>query len=1290
MQKNQITFFLGNEIYSKFRKTALQDQIKNKNSEIISIDVNDTYVIESNILLSDINKQNLQKILNCDKGSMTDLKIENNLFIGPRVGTISPWSSRATEIIKNCGIDILRVEKLSLFAFKTKSNKKLSKKELIEIGCLIYDQMTDSIFLAQKNIKDLFIHKQPSKLSHIDISNGGLEALQDFNHSQGLALSDEETNYLYEYFKSENRNPTDAELMMFAQANSEHCRHKIFNADWVIEGESQERSLFKMIKNTHELSPQNTIVAYSDNSSIIEGSEIKRFYPNKKDLFGENIELTHYLMKVETHNHPTAISPFAGAATGAGGEIRDEGATGRGSKPKAGLSGFSVSNLNIPDFIQPWERNHISSPDRIASPLKIMIDGPIGAASYNNEFGRPNILGYFRTLETQHNGEDIGYHKPIMLAGGVGSISYKHTHKKSLSEGDLLIQLGGPAMLIGLGGGAASSMNTGSNQENLDFASVQRGNPELQRRAQEVIDACWQLGDKNPILSIHDVGAGGLSNAFPELIHDGGAGAMMDIRKIDNEEPAMSPKEIWSNEAQERYVLAINRKNLKHFSSLCKKERCPFAVIGEAKDQQKLIISDSLLKEDVVNMNLDVLLGNPPKLKKIVKKPAHVAQESVSFKSKSLLNSISKVLHFPSVASKNFLITIADRSVTGLVARDQMVGPWQVPVSDVGVTKSTFNSITGEAMAIGEKAPIAITNAAASARMSVAEAITNLAASAINNINLIKLSANWMAASGANDRDYELFEAVKTVGMELCPKLGISIPVGKDSMSMQTSWNENDLKTVTSPLSLIVSAFSETYDVNKTLTPQLNLKKTSSLILIDLGNKKNRMGGSCFNSVNNISGGVVPDLDDPSLIKNFFDGIQNLNKKNKILAYHDRSDGGIITTILEMAFAGHCGVDLNLKVEDELFNFLFNEELGAVIQILDDDVIEILKYFNDELCLTAQVIGTPNNNQSIKIYNESNLIVESSRGKLQQDWAETSYKIQSIRDNPKTAKEEFDLILVDSYEGIQPKINFDIPKSVNIKKTKPKIAILREQGINGQSEMAAAFNYAGFNAFDVHMSELSEGIKNLSDFQGLAACGGFSYGDVLGAGRGWANSILFDEKVRDIFQQFFERDNTIALGVCNGCQMMSHIKEIIPGTNLWPTFVKNESEQFEARFLSVEVKKNNSLFFDGMVGSVIPVVVSHGEGRASFSDNNNLIQMTKNDQITLKFDDKNGTLSYPNNPNGSIDNVTGICNTSGRITIMMPHPERNFRSDQNSWHPKNWEEFGPWYRMFANANKYFN
>ena len=1290
MQKNQITFFLGSEIYSQFRKKALKNQIKNINSEITSIEAIYTYVIESKDLLTNATKENLQKLLGADNNVLPNFKTENNLFIGPRIGTISPWSSRATDIIKNCGINILRIERLSLFNLKTKSDNGILKKELLQIGQLIYDKMTDSIFLDQNNIKELFIHKKPSKISHIDILRGGIKELKNFNFSQGLALSEEEINYLFKYFNSENRNPTDAELMMFAQANSEHCRHKIFNANWVIEEKIQEKSLFKMIKNTHELSPQKTVVAYSDNSSIIEGSKIKRFYPNDNDLFKENLELTHYLMKVETHNHPTAISPFAGAATGAGGEIRDEGATGRGSKPKAGLSGFSVSNLNIPNFTQPWEKNHIGLPKRIASPLKIMIDGPIGAASYNNEFGRPNILGYFRTLEAHHNNENFGYHKPIMLAGGVGSISDTHTHKKPLSEGDLLIQLGGPAMLIGLGGGAASSMNTGSNQENLDFASVQRGNPELQRRAQEVIDACWQLGSKNPILSIHDVGAGGLSNAFPELIHDGGVGAIMNIRKIDNEELAMSPKEIWSNEAQERYVLAIKNESLKRFTALCEKERCPFAVIGEAKKQKKLTVTDSLLKEDVINMNLDVLLGNPPKLKKNIKKPADTNHLDFNIDENNLIEAITKVLHFPSVASKNFLITIADRSVTGLVARDQMVGPWQVPVSDVGVTKTAFNSLTGEAMAIGEKAPIAITNAAASARMAVSEAITNIAASAIKNINLIKLSANWMAASGENNRDYELFEAVKAVGMELCPKLGISIPVGKDSMSMQTTWNDKSLKTVTSPLSLIVSSFSETYDINKTLTPQLSSIEKSSLILIDLGNNKNRMGGSCFNSVNNITGGTVPDLDDPKLIKNFFKGIQCLNKKNKILAYHDRSDGGVITTILEMAFAGHCGFDLNLKAGDASLEFLFNEELGAVIQVLNDDVTEVLNYINDKLMLIARVIATPHEDQTINIYTESNLIAESSRGKLQQEWAETSYKIQSIRDNPKTAKEEFDLILDDTYQGIQPKINFDIPKGVNIKKTKPKVAILREQGINGQNEMAAAFNYAGFDAFDVHMSEISNGNKNLNEFQALAACGGFSYGDVLGAGRGWANSILFNEKVRHAFQLFFERKNTIALGVCNGCQMMSHIKEIIPGTDLWPRFIKNESEQFEARFLSVEVKKNNSLFFDGMSGSVIPVVVSHGEGRASFSDDNNLAQIIKTNQVTLGFHDKNGTLSYPNNPNGSAKNITGVSSDNGRFTIMMPHPERVFRTDQNSWHPKNWKEFGPWYRMFANASKHFN
>jgi len=1149
--------------------------------------------------------------------------------------------------------------------------------------------MTESLFLNKQNIKELFSHEKPLRITHIDILQFGIKALEEFNLSQGLAMSNEEIIYLYEYFSSEKRNPTDAELMMFAQANSEHCRHKIFNADWVIDDNAQERSLFKMIKNTHEVSPHKTVVAYSDNSSIIEGSKIKRFYPNEKDLFKENLELTHYLMKVETHNHPTAISPFPGAATGAGGEIRDEGATGRGSKPKAGLSGFSVSNLNIPNFVQVWEKNYIGLPKRIASPLKIMIDGPIGAASYNNEFGRPNILGYFRTLETNHNGKNIGYHKPIMLAGGVGNISDSHTHKKPLSEDNILIQLGGPAMLIGLGGGAASSMNTGSNQENLDFASVQRGNPELQRRAQEVIDACWQLGSRNPILSIHDVGAGGLSNAFPELIHDGGVGALMDIRNINNEELSMSPKEIWSNEAQERYVLAIKEEDVDRFIKLCQKERCPFAIIGKTKKQKKLTVSDSLLNEDVINMNLDVLLGKPPKLNKIIKTPENNISKESGVYEDNLLQNITNVLHFPSVASKNFLITIADRSVTGLVSRDQMVGPWQVPVSNVGVTKSTFNSNTGEAMAIGEKAPIAITNAAASARMAVSEAITNIAASAIKNISLIKLSANWMAASGDNDRDYELFEAVKAVGMDLCPKLGISIPVGKDSMSMQTTWEEGNLKSVESPLSLIVSAFSETYDVNKTLTPEIHSIEKSSLILIDLGNGKNRMGGSSFNAVHHIYESEVPDLDDAKLIKSFFEGIQHLNKKNKILAYHDRSDGGLITTILEMAFAGHCGIDLNLNKDDESIKFLFNEELGAVIQVANNDVAEVLNYFNENLMLLARVVGAPNKDHSINIIKDSKLILTNSRGKLQQAWAETSYRIQSIRDNPKTAKEEFDLILNDQYEGIQSKINFDIPKSVNIKKTKPKIAILREQGVNGQSEMAAAFNYAGFDAFDVHMSEINNGDKKLSDFEGLAACGGFSYGDVLGAGRGWASSILFNSKVREEFQQFFERDNTIALGVCNGCQMMSQIKEIIPGTDLWPNFIQNESEQFEARFLTVEVKKNNSLFFDEMMGSIIPIVVSHGEGRSNFSEGK-LGQILKNNQVTLAFTDIDGTLSYPNNPNGSPSGITGVSSENGRFTIMMPHPERVFRTDQNSWHPNNWEEFGPWYKMFANANKHFN
>ena len=1288
MQKNQITYLFGSKVYSEFRKKILLDKLKVINSDIKDIHTVYLHVIESKKIIEKNQHDRLLKILNYGTSSSKNLNHENLVYIAPRVGTISPWSSRATDICHHCDIDILRIERCKAIEFEFLSGKDISNKVKLKLAKFIFDQMTEEIFLDQIELANLFTHHSPRPLNYIDILALGIESLKEFNTSQGLALSSEEISYLYDYFIEQKRNPTDAELMMFAQANSEHCRHKIFNADWVIDEKPQKNSLFQMIRNTHKLSPKKTIVAYSDNSSVIEGSTINRFYPTPKGLFQEHKKLTHYLMKVETHNHPTAISPFAGAATGAGGEIRDEGATGRGSKPKAGLAGFSVSNLKIPNFVQPWEKNDIGKPQRIASPLKIMLEGPIGAAAYNNEFGRPNILGYFRTLETEFNGSYIGYHKPIMLAGGIGSISDDHTHKKLLNEDNLLIQIGGPAMLIGLGGGAASSMNTGSNQENLDFASVQRGNPELQRRVQEVIDYCWQLAEKNPILSIHDVGAGGLSNAFPELINDGGMGALMDIRSIDNEEPGMSPKEIWSNEAQERYVLAIKQKDLNIFTEICKKERCPFAVIGKTTKQKNLTIKDSLLNKDVVNMSLDVLLGKPPKLSKKINSPPKLSKINVAIYEGKILEAIKEILKFPSVSSKSFLITIGDRSVTGLVARDQMVGPWQVPVSNVGVTKSTFNSKTGEAMAIGEKSPIAIIDAAASARMAVSEAITNIAASAIKDIGLIKLSANWMAASGNNDDDYELFEAVKAIGMELCPELGISIPVGKDSMSMQTRWDDGEAKTVKSPLSLVITAFSESYDVKKTLIPQLVPNENTSLILIDLGNGKNRMGGSSFNLVNNIFDTQVPDLDDPQLIKSFFKGIQFLNKEGKLLAYHDRSDGGLITCVLEMAFAGHCGFNLQLVDKDLSFEFLLNEELGAVIQIFNKDLIFVQEYLQKELGLNTKIIGHPTNDNIISIFKDTDLVARDSRGNLQQCWAETSYRIQSIRDNPKTAKEEFDLILDDTNPGIISKINFEIPFKINISKSKPKIAILREQGINGQNEMAAAFSYAGFDAYDVHMSEINSGTKNLHDFQALAACGGFSFGDVLGAGKGWANSILLNEKIRDIFESFFHRKDTISLGVCNGCQMMSNIKEIMPGTNLWPDFVKNESEQFEARFVSVDIPKNNSIFLKEMDGSTLPIVVSHGEGRVEFKNESQLMDLKSANLITLSY--VNGTLSYPMNPNGSPLGITGLTNKDGRITIMMPHPERVFRADQNSWHPKEWNEFGPWYRMFANAYKYFN
>lgn len=1209
---------------------------------------------------------------------------KHKFIIIPRFGTLSPWASKATDIAKRCDLNIKKIERgllVNLFA-----ENDLTQKEIEEISRSCYDRMTETIIYNHIDGDKLFTQEDPKPLKSVDILNKGINILHDYNIQNGLALSVDEVEYLYQNFLKNNKNPTDAELMMFAQANSEHCRHKIFNASWNIDGKDQEKSLFQMIRNTHNKHPKKTIVAYSDNSSIIEGNKINRFYPGKDNKFRPHLEKTHYLMKVETHNHPTAISPFPGAATGSGGEIRDEGATGRGSKPKAGLTGFSVSNLNIPNHPLSWETTP-DKPDHISSPLDIMIDGPIGGASYNNEFGRPNIAGYLRVFEQTIEGKKYGYHKPIMLAGGVGNISDKHTHKKLLNENVLLIQLGGPGMLIGLGGGAASSMNSGSNDESLDYASVQRGNPEIQRRAQEVIDRCWQLQDDNPILSIHDVGAGGLSNAFPELINDGEVGADFDIRNIDTEEKGMTPHELWCNESQERYVLAIDQQSLDLFKKICERERCPFKVIGKAKKNRHLLVKDSLLNQDVVNMELDVLLGKPPKLlKKIPKKIEKNIPKLSKVTDKDLYK---KVISHPSVASKKFLITIGDRSVTGLVAQDQMVGPWQTPVSNVAVTKCSFEDITGEAFAIGERAPLAISNARKSARMAVAEAITNIVAANIGKISNIKLSANWMAASGDDDEDNNLFAAVHAVGEDLCPQLGISIPVGKDSMSMSTKWND---RTVTSPLSLIVTAFSECENIQKTCTPEFIKRDDYIFLYIDLGMNQYRTGGSIAEQINNTMTSECPDIDDPKLLVGFCEVIQHLINENLIYAYHDRSDGGLFTTISEMAFASRCGVDIDLSQVTAVFsNILFSEELGAVIQIDKINEEKITNLFREKNILHIFNIGKINHLNQINIKHESDYIQEQ-RSELEKIWSLNSYHIQSIRDNAKLAEEELNLVYENNDPGIRSDIKFEL-NFPSIKSTKkPQIAILREQGVNGHYEMAAAFHYAGFEAIDVHMQDLIDGNYVITDFRAFVACGGFSYGDVLGAGEGWSKVILNNSMLRDQFSSFFNQSNSIALGVCNGCQMMSNLKSIIPGADKWPKFVKNLSDQFESRVVTVKIPKNKSIFFNEMENSYIPVITAHGEGRAYFSKSDDLKEMIQKEQITLQYVTNNHevTTIYPLNPNGSVDGVTGFTNDDGRFNIMMPHPERVFRSDQNTWSRVKQNDYGPWFKMFTNAQYFLN
>ncbi|OOE09284.1 phosphoribosylformylglycinamidine synthase [Stutzerimonas degradans] len=1219
-------------------------------------------------------------------------------LVVPRFGTISPWSSKASDIAHNCGLEkIQRLERGIAYYVQG----ELSDSDAALVAAALHDRMTQLVLGRFEEAANLFSHAQPKPLTAVDVLGGGRAALEKANVELGLALAEDEIDYLVQAFTGLARNPHDIELMMFAQANSEHCRHKIFNASWDIDGESQDKSLFGMIKNTYQLHNEGVLSAYKDNAAVIVGSVAGRFYPNPETReYAASQEPVHILMKVETHNHPTAIAPFPGASTGSGGEIRDEGATGRGAKPKAGLTGFTVSNLNIPGFEQPWEKPY-GKPERIVTPLDIMIEGPLGGAAFNNEFGRPALTGYFRTFEQAIDtprGEEVrGYHKPIMLAGGMGNIREDHVQKGEISVGGKLIVLGGPAMLIGLGGGAASSMATGTSSADLDFASVQRDNPEMERRCQEVIDRCWQLGERNPIKFIHDVGAGGLSNAFPELVNDGGRGGRFELRNIPNDEPGMAPHEIWCNESQERYVLSVDAVDLERFAAICERERCPFAVVGEATEEAHLTVADSHFGNKPVDMPLNVLLGKAPRMHRSAQREAGQGDD-FNAASVYLDEAVGRVLRHPAVASKSFLITIGDRSITGLVARDQMVGPWQVPVADCAVTAASYDVYTGEAMAMGERTPLALLDAPASGRMAIGETLTNLAAARIEKLSDIKLSANWMAAAGHPGEDARLYDTVRAVGMELCPQLGLTIPVGKDSMSMKTRWSDEGAeKSVTSPLSLIVSGFAPVVDVRQTLTPQLRLDKgATDLILIDLGRGQNRLGGSILAQVYGKLGREVPDVDDAEDLRAFFAVIQGLNADGLLQAYHDRSDGGLLTTVLEMAFAGHCGLDLNLDSllddADDVPAVLFSEELGAVIQVRQDDTEIVLAQFSAAgLGDCVAVIGQPTNNGYVSIRLAGSEVFSGDRRLLQRQWAETSYQIQRLRDNADCADQEFDALLEEDNPGLSVKLGFDVNQDIAapyIKRgVRPQVAVLREQGVNGQVEMAAAFDRAGFAAVDVHMSDILAGRVSLEAFKGLVACGGFSYGDVLGAGEGWAKSILFHAGARDAFQAFFERKDSFALGVCNGCQMMSNLHELIPGTENWPHFVRNRSEQFEARVAMVQVQDSPSILLQGMAGSRMPIAIAHGEGHAEFASEEALLQADLSGTVALRYIDNHGKVTerYPANPNGSPRGITGLTSRDGRVTIMMPHPERVVRAVTNSWRPDEWREDGGWMRLFRNA-----
>ncbi|MYN09154.1 phosphoribosylformylglycinamidine synthase [Pseudoduganella aquatica] len=1341
----------GSNALSAFRSQRLLTQLQAVLPAITAVQARHLHFIDAAAPLSSDDTSRLQGLLTYGEPAQADLAdggaVEEFVVI-PRFGTISPWASKATDIVHNCGMaHIKRVERGVAYRIHLKAGflgssigaGKMSAEQAEAVAALLHDRMTDSVLRHADEAAGLFRTLDAKPLESVDVLGAGKQALDKANTDLGLAMSEDEVDYLHEAFTKAKRNPTDVELMMFAQANSEHCRHKIFNADWTIDGEAKDKSLFKMIKNTHEKQPKGTIVAYSDNSSIMEGAVVSRFFPQGAGQeYAATTELTHTLMKVETHNHPTAISPFPGASTGAGGEIRDEGATGRGAKPKAGLCGFTVSNLMIPGAVQAWENaasvtapyaqrgnaEAYGKPDRIASPLQIMIDGPLGGAAFSNEFGRPVLGGYFRTYE-QNVGAQVagvadtvyGYHKPIMIAGGIGNISGQHTHKNDIPVGSLLIQLGGPGMRIGMGGSAASSMATGTNTADLDFDSVQRGNPEMERRAQEVINGCWQLGANNPIISIHDVGAGGLSNAFPEITNDAKRGALFDLRKIPLEESGMAPKEIWSNESQERYVLAIAPNDLPAFKAMCDRERCPFAVVGTATEERQLKLIDNDMGNSPVDMPMDVLLGKPPKMQRDVH---HVQNDypAIDLTGISLEEAAKRVLLLPTVGDKSFLITIGDRTVGGMSVRDQMVGPWQVPVADCAVTAMSYEGYLGEAMAMGERTPLAVINAPASGRMAVGETVTNLAAAPILSIEDIKLSANWMAACGQPGQDAALYDTVQAVGMELCPALGISIPVGKDSLSMRTTWkDEGESKAVMSPVSLIVSGFAPVYDVRKSLTPQIRTDAGDTvMILIDLGRGKNRMGASALAQVMGQLGNEAPDVDSAEDLKAFFTAIQQLNQDGKLLAYHDRSDGGLFGTLAEMAFAGRAGLSINLDIltldaghgadqgdaknwagqiaerrNEQTLKALFNEELGAVVQVRADEkslVMDVLRSFNLGAC--SHIIGKPNDRGVIEFTRDAKLIYNQPRFELHRLWSDTSWRISRMRENPATADAEYDRLLDLTDPGITPKLTFDPSENVAAPflatGVRPRVAILREQGVNSHIETAWVMHQAGFAAVDVHMSDLIAGRVKLDDFQGVIAVGGFSYGDVLGAGEGWAKSILFNPAMAEQFARFFGRGDTFGLGVCNGCQMMSNLKSIIPGAHAWPKFTTNKSEKFEARFSMVEVLDSPSIFFQGMAGTQTAIAIAHGEGYADFSQTGDIGEAI----AALRFIDNKGaaTEAYPYNPNGSPQGLTSVTTADGRFTVMMPHAERVFRSVQQSWHPESWGEDSPWMRMFRNARKF--